>query len=224
MRPKGQRLSFRNGTYPALLDLHEHILERSQQRTGGRGLFFSGWDDHRHVCAGIRSHARIHLHDDRVAFDSGRGARPGRPAGQYYIGHRRFFRLCNLGPTGADATSLTDTPSSSSSNSVVGTTPPTLGYSSDPFSVPTSTIPAEISPGGFTTGSAGSMTGSSSISPQTARKLPGEATNSTTESPATTAASQASTPSITLCAPAIISTSGVSSPGSLFGAMSSNGC
>jgi hypothetical protein len=136
-----------------------------------------------------------------------------------------FAASATIGPTqGADVTGVTETPSSSTSTSVSGATAPTLGESSDPLSVPTSTLPSENSPGGFTTGSAGSVTGSASISPQTARQLPGEGTNSTTESPATTAASQASAPSATLCAPVISSTSGAASPGSLFGAMSSSGC
>ena len=135
-----------------------------------------------------------------------------------------FAASATVGQTGTDMTGLAETPSSSSSASVTGATAPTLGESSDPLSVPTSTLPSENSPGGFTTGSAGSVAGSASISPQTARQLPGEGTNSTTESPATTAASQASVPSATLCAPVISSTSGTASPGSLFGAMSSSGC
>jgi len=137
-----------------------------------------------------------------------------------------FAASATIGPTQTSAgiTGLAETPSPSSSTSVTGATAPTLGGSSDPLSVPTSTLPSENSPGGFTTGSAGSVNGSASISPQTARQLPGEGTNSTTESPATTAASQASVPSATLCAPVISSTSGAASPGSLFGAMSSSGC
>src|ERR1700722_3751183 len=135
-----------------------------------------------------------------------------------------FAASATVGQTGTDMTGLAETPSSSSSASVTGATAPTLGESSDPLSVPTSTLPSENSPGGFTTGSAGSVAGSASISPQTARQLPGEGTNSTTESPATTAASQASVPSAALCDPVISSTSGTASPGSLFGAMSSSGC
>src|ERR1700693_1191436 len=64
-----------------------------------------------------------------------------------------------VGPTqsSAGATGVTETPSFSSSTSVTGATAPTLGESSDLLSVPTSTLPTENSPGGSTTGSAGTV-------------------------------------------------------------------
>jgi hypothetical protein len=127
-------------------------------------------------------------------------------------------------PASSGGVGLTETPCATFSSSVIGAAAPALGCGSDPLSTPSSTIPTEISPGGFTTGSAGSAAGSSSTSPQTARQLPGEAANSTTKAPAATTASPSVAPSTTLCAPAIPSASGVSSPGSLFGAMSSSGC
>jgi hypothetical protein len=122
--------------------------------------------------------------------------------------------------TGAAVMGLTPT-SPAPSGIVFGNAAPAVGSASDPLSVPTSTIPTEISPGGLQ--SPGAMNASGSINPQAARQLPGEAANATTQAAVTTTAqSQPAAPSM-ICAPAIPSTSGPAS-GNLAGGISSNGC
>ena len=121
-------------------------------------------------------------------------------------------------------TGLTQTLCSTSGTSIIGAAP-AQDCATDPLNVPSSNVtgPSAIAPAGAATGSTGGISPTASINPQIARQLPGEAANTATQAPATTA-SQPGPSSTTLCSPAIPATTGVSSPGSLFGAMSSSGC
>lgn len=125
-------------------------------------------------------------------------------------------------------TGLTQVPCSTLSTSIGGVAQ-AFGCAADPLNVPASNVssPPAISPtgpaAGAATGSTAGISAPPSINPQIARQLPGEASNTPTQGPVTTG-SQPAAPSTTLCSPSIPSTAGVSSAGSLVGAISPSGC
>jgi hypothetical protein len=99
---------------------------------------------------------------------------------------------------------------------------------SDPLGVPTSTLPS----GQATTGSVaiGAISASSTINPQRAVQLPGEAANNSTQAPTTSAtassggAAAGTSSNNAACSTAIPTTTGELSVGGLFSAGSPGGC